>query len=96
MTITNSSIPYEQLMRAIRKEGDELSMRIGIMSNFMETEGFKALDVLDKHLFTLQREQMQTYLHTLTIRLARFEEASKGVMVPGAGILTKQPLIKPN
>jgi hypothetical protein len=81
-------------MNAIRKEGDELSRRIGAISAFTETPGFQVLDVLDKHLITLQREIMQSYLHTLTIRLARFDEAKKGVLPVGAGALSKKPLIQ--
>jgi hypothetical protein len=86
-------IPYRHMVNAIRKEGDELSKRLGAISAFIETDGFKVLDVLDKHLLTLQREQMQVYLHILTIRLARFDEAAKGVLPAGAGALGQKPLI---
>lgn len=91
---SHAGIPYDQLINAIRGEGDVLSRRIGAISAFTETEGFKVLDVLDKHLLTLQREIMQSYLHTLTIRLARFEEAKRGVLPVGAGALAKKPLIQ--
>lgn len=87
-------IPYQQLMNAISKEGDALSQRLGAMSAFIETPGFHSLDVLDKHLFTLQREIMQGYLHLLTVRLARFDEARKGVLPVGAGALGKKPIIQ--
>lgn len=89
----STGIPYQQLINAIRKEGDDLSKRIAAITAFTSTEGFGALDVLDKHLLTLQREQMQAYLHVLTIRLARFDEARKGVLPQGAGALAKKPLI---
>jgi hypothetical protein len=91
---SNAGIPYDQLMNAIRKEGDELSKRMGAISAFIETPGFKALDILDKHMLTLQREIMQSYLHILTVRLARFDEAKKGVLPVGAGALNKKPLIQ--
>lgn len=90
----NPGIPYKQLMNAIAKEGDELSRRIGAISQFIGTDGFKALDPLDRHLITLQRENMQTYLHILTLRLARFDEAAKGVLPAGASALDKKPLIQ--
>jgi hypothetical protein len=89
-----AGIPYDALMNAIRKEGDELSRRMGAISQFIESPGFAALDVLDKHLLTVQRETMQAYLHLLTIRLARFDEAKKGVLPAGAGALAKKPLIQ--
>lgn len=89
-----AGIPYAQLINAMRKEGDELSRRIGAISRFIETDDFKVLDVLDKHLLTLQHEQMRVYLHILTIRLARFEEAKKGVLPAGASALGKKSLIQ--
>jgi hypothetical protein len=89
-----AGIPYEQLMNAIRKEGDELSKRLGAISAFIETPGFQALDILDKHMLTLQRETMQAYLHILTIRLARFDEANKGIIPATAGALGKRLLIQ--
>lgn len=88
-----AGIPYQQLINAIRKEGDDLSKRIAAITQFTGTPGFETLDVLDKHLLVLQREQMQTYLHLLTIRMARFDEARKGVLPQGAGALGKKPLI---
>lgn len=90
---SSGGIPYQQLLNAIKKEGDELSRRIATIAAFTETPGFQALDVLDKHLLVLQQEQMRVYLHILTIRLARFDEARKGVLPKGAGALDKKPLI---
>lgn len=89
----NSGIPYQHLINAIKKEGDELSKRIAAITAFTNTDGFAALDILDKHLLTLQREQMTAYLHLLTIRVARFDEARKGLLPQGASALGKKPLI---
>lgn len=96
--LNSSGIPYQQLINAIGKEGDQLAQRIAAMTAFRQTDGFEVLDVLDKHLMGLQLENMQTYLHILTIRRARFDEARKGVLPKGAGALAKSPLIggKPN
>lgn len=87
-------IPYDKIMNAMREEGDALSKRLGAYGHFIETPGFQALDVMDKHLLTLQREIMQSYLHTLTIRLARFDDAKKGILPASARALGKKPLIQ--
>lgn len=93
----SAKVPYDALIRAIKNEGDELSRRIHILREFVAHGDFKALDPLDAHLLTLQLEHMATYLHILQIRLARFDEAKKGVLPAGAGALAQKPLIgKPN
>lgn len=89
----NVGIPYRQLIMALRKEGDELSNRLDAMRAFAQTEGFKALDVLDQNLIMLQLASGQAYLHLLGIRMARFDEASKGVLPTGAAALGQKSLI---
>jgi hypothetical protein len=92
----NAGIPYRQLIAAMRKEGDELSNRLDAMKAFAQTEGFRALDPLDQNFLMLQITTGQGYLHLLGMRMARFDEAAKGVLPAGAGALAKKPLIKPN
>lgn len=79
-------------VRAIHEEGDALAKRISAMALFQNTDAFKALDPLDAHLFTLQMEAMQTYLHILTIRLARTNDAANGRLGAAAPTLAKRPL----
>lgn len=82
---------------AIRAEGDELARRLGTMHQVKDSDVFKAAPPLDQHLFTLQAEAMQTYLHILTIRLARANDAGSLVRPDTASALGKKPLIiKPN
>lgn len=89
----NIGIPYREIIIALRKEGDELSRRLDAMTAFAQTEGFKALDVLDQNLIMLQLAHGRAYLHLLGIRMARFDEASKGVLPQGAAALSKKSLI---
>jgi len=84
--LASKSVPYRAMVNALRKEGDELNARVEAMAAFTQTEGFKALDILDRHLFMLQMESAQAYLHLIGIRMARFSDAAKGV-VGGASAL---------
>lgn len=82
---------------AIRQEGDALAQRLAVMNHVKDSDAFKAASPLDAHLFTLQMEAMQTYLHILTIRLARANDAINGILPDTASALGKKPsIIKPN
>ena len=64
-------------MQRVVAEGDQLAQRLAAINAFKDTDIFKALDPLDAHLLTLQAEVMQSYLHILTIRLARAGDAQR-------------------
>lgn len=76
-------------VRAIKAEGDELSKRLAAMHAVKTHDSFKALAPLDGHLFILQMENMQTYLHILTIRLARANDRANGILPDTAMVLGK-------
>jgi hypothetical protein len=79
-------------VRAIRAEGDQLAQRIAAMNAITGDPRFKQVSPLDAHLFTLQMEVMQSYLHVLTIRLARANDTANGVIPDTARALGKRPL----
>jgi hypothetical protein len=85
-------------IRAMMKEGDELAQKMARLNAFRETDDFKALAPLDAHTLVLQGEAMQLYLHILTIRLARANDAARGIVQDQARALNamKQDLSKPN
>lgn len=83
-------------MRFIRAEGDQVAQRLGAMNAVKNSEVFKEAAPLDAHLFTLQMETMQAYLHILTIRLARANDKVNGVLPDTARALGAKPsIIKP-
>jgi len=89
-------LPQSPEVRAIMKEGDELAKRIAAMNHVKDSDVFNEVPVLDRHLFTLQMEAMQTVLHILTIRLARANDAHNGRLPDTATALGKKPsIIKP-
>jgi hypothetical protein len=63
----------------IRQEGDDLAARLGIIKNFINSNAFKELSALDAQLLMGQAEAMQTYLRFLSIRVARANDAAKGI-----------------
>lgn len=90
-------LPTSPEVRAIRAEGDQLAQRVAAMGQLKESDLFKEVAPLDAHLFTLQMEVMQSYLHVLTIRLARANDAANGRIPDSATALGKKPgIIKPN
>lgn len=89
-------LPASPEVRAIRAEGDQLAQRLAAMSGVKDSELFKEVAPLDAHLFMLQMEVMQSYLHILTIRLARANDSANGVLPDTAVALGKKPgIIKP-
>lgn len=81
----------------IQAEGDQLAQRLAAMNAVKGMAAFKVAPVLEQHLFTLQMEIMQSYLHVLTIRLARANDAATGILPDTASALGRKPLIiKPN
>jgi hypothetical protein len=83
-------------VRIIRAEGDDLAKRIAAMSAVMGSDAFKAQAPLDAHLFTLQMDAMRTYLHVLTIRLARANDRANSILPDTASALGRKPtIIKP-
>lgn len=80
-------------VRAIREEGDILARRLAAMGQVKDSKAFKEALPLDAHLFTLQMEAMQSYLHILAIRLARASDVAKGIMPDTASALGKKPII---
>lgn len=83
-------------VQIIRAEGDELAQRLAAMNAVKDQPVFKELPPLDAHLFTLQMEVMQSYLHILTIRLARANDTANGILPDSARALGKKPsIIKP-
>lgn len=85
------------LVRLIMAEGDELSKRLAAMAAITQEEAFKAFNPLDVHLFTLQMDAMRTYLHILTIRIARANDEAHGRVGDSASALPgKKSIIKPN
>lgn len=84
-------------VRAIMREGDELSQRIGVMIEVTQNDLFKEVAPLDRHHFTLQIESMQHTLHILQIRLARANDAAAGRLPDTASALhDRKTIIKPN
>lgn len=73
--------PLSPEVRAIRAEGDELAKRVAAMNAVRGSDAFKEANPLDAHMFTLQMEVMQSYLHILTIRLARANDAANGLIL---------------
>ena len=89
-------LPLSPEVRAIRAEGDQLSQRLAAMNQAKETEAFKSAPALVAHMFTLQMEVMQSYLHILTIRLAIANDAAHGMVPDPVRALAKKPgIIKP-
>jgi hypothetical protein len=86
------------MVEVLKAEGDALSKQIARYHQFRASDAFKALNPLDAHLYTLAMEQMQTLLHTYTIRLARASDAEKGYVPDTATTLPggKPGIIKPN
>lgn len=85
------------LIRGIMKEGDELAQRMAGINAFKQTDTFKAMAPLDAHMLVLQSEAMQTYLHILTIRLARANDAEANKIPDTATALGGKPaIIRPN
>ena len=82
----------------IMQEGNALSSRLDAMTAVLEMPEFAEADMLDKHLFTLQMDAMRTYLHVLSIRIARASDKAKGAVdVNGLSALGgKKTIIKPN
>jgi hypothetical protein len=78
-------------VQRIYAEGDELSARLAKANAFIQSDAFKALQPLDAHLLSLQSELMQSYLHVLTIRLARANDAHNGVLPDTATALSAKP-----
>lgn len=77
-------------IQRMMQEGDELAQRLGKLNAFVhEGPSFKGLPAIDAHLLTLQAEVMQSYLHILTIRLARASDEAKGRMSDTATALDK-------
>lgn len=74
-------LPMSPAIRAIHNEGDDLAKRLAAMNQVKGSDVFKEANPLDAHLFTLQMETMQAYLHILTIRLARANDAAKGLVL---------------
>lgn len=85
------TVPAE--VRAIREEGDKLAQRMAAMNQVKGMAAFKEAAPLDAHLFSLQMEIMQSYLHVLTIRLARANDTAHGVLPDTATALAKKPII---
>jgi len=74
-------------VQRIYAEGDELAARLAKANQFIQSSGFKELAPLDAHLLSLQAEIMQSYLHILTIRLARANDAHNGKLPDTASAL---------
>lgn len=90
-------LPMSPEVRAIRAEGDQLAQRLAAMNQVKDSPVFKEIVPLDAHLFTLQMEIMQSFLHVLTIRLARANDAANGRLPDTATALGKKPgIIKPS
>lgn len=81
--------PTAPHIRRMMEEGDQLAQRLGALKNFVQTELFKELAPIDAHILSLQGEVMQAYLHILTIRLARANDADKGVIPDVSKTLTE-------
>lgn len=100
MTIIGKPPPGNPLspeVRAIQKEGDELAKRMAAMHALKAQGVLEQVPVLGAHLFTLQMDAMQTYLHILTIRLARANDAANGIVPDSATALAgRKGIIKPN
>jgi uncharacterized protein YdcH (DUF465 family) len=78
-------------VQRIFAEGDELAQKIARANQFIGSEAFKELPALDAHLLSLQTEVMQSYLHILTIRLARANDAHNGKLPDTATALGAKP-----
>lgn len=86
-------LPASPEVRSIHAEGDQLAQRLGAMNAVKESDAFKEAASLDAHLFTLQMEIMQSYLHVLTIRLARANDAANGRLQDTTPTLSRKPAI---
>ena len=59
----------KEAFERLEKEYEELMDKADKLGTFIESEPFKALDQMNKHLLVLQSNVMMSYLNVLSIRL---------------------------